>query len=133
MAATVGGPLADRDFRRAWFLELAAYALASMPGGRDELRRVVDPDSRTWSKFPNHEMLRTPGSSGPSGRPREPTLRARRCGSGSMTATATLQGFAFCRSLAGMSHLGALAATADLAHWNGCGSSSIPIAVRPGF
>ena len=41
MVATVGGPCADREFRRAWFLELGPYALASMPGGRDELRRVV--------------------------------------------------------------------------------------------
>src|SRR4051812_12486744 len=32
------------DFRRAWFLEVGPYVLASTPGGREELRRVVDPE-----------------------------------------------------------------------------------------
>ena len=32
------------EFRRAHFLEIAPYMLASMPGGREELRRVVDPE-----------------------------------------------------------------------------------------
>ena len=40
----VGGLWADRELHRAWFLELGPYALASMSGGRDELRRVVDPE-----------------------------------------------------------------------------------------
>jgi class 3 adenylate cyclase len=32
------------EFRRAHFLELGPYVLASTPGGREELRRVVDPE-----------------------------------------------------------------------------------------
>jgi class 3 adenylate cyclase len=32
------------EFRRAHFLEIAPYMLASTPGGREELRRVVDPE-----------------------------------------------------------------------------------------
>lgn len=43
-ATTFGGPWASREFRRAWFLEMAASVLADMAGGREELRRVVDPE-----------------------------------------------------------------------------------------
>jgi len=32
------------EFRRGHFLELGPYVLASTPGGRDELRRIVDPE-----------------------------------------------------------------------------------------
>src|SRR5712691_10305267 len=32
------------EFRRALFLGIAPYVLASTPGGREELRRVVDPE-----------------------------------------------------------------------------------------
>jgi class 3 adenylate cyclase len=32
------------EFRRARFLEFGPYVLASTPGGRDELRRVIDPE-----------------------------------------------------------------------------------------
>jgi class 3 adenylate cyclase len=32
------------EFRRAHFLEVGPYVLATTPGGRDELRRVVDPE-----------------------------------------------------------------------------------------
>ena len=32
------------EFRRAHFLEVGPYVLASTPGGREELRRVVDPE-----------------------------------------------------------------------------------------
>ena len=32
------------EFRRAHFLEIGPYVLASTPGGREELRRVVDPE-----------------------------------------------------------------------------------------
>jgi len=32
------------EYRRAHFLELGPYVLASTPGGREELRRVVDPE-----------------------------------------------------------------------------------------
>jgi class 3 adenylate cyclase len=43
-AAAVGGPWSERGFRRAAFLRIGPLVLASMPGGRDELRRIVDPD-----------------------------------------------------------------------------------------
>jgi class 3 adenylate cyclase len=43
-ATTFGGPWASRDFRRAWFSEMASSVLAETPGGRDELRRIVDPE-----------------------------------------------------------------------------------------
>ena len=32
------------EFRRAHFLEIGPYVLANTPGGREELRRVVDPE-----------------------------------------------------------------------------------------
>jgi class 3 adenylate cyclase len=32
------------EVRRAWFLEMGPYLLASTPDGREELRRVVDPE-----------------------------------------------------------------------------------------
>jgi hypothetical protein len=39
-----GGIHAVRESYRTFFLNLAPYVLASTPGGRDELRGVVDPD-----------------------------------------------------------------------------------------
>jgi hypothetical protein len=42
--AAFGGSAAGQDFRRANFLDLGRYALATMPGGREELRGVVDPE-----------------------------------------------------------------------------------------
>jgi class 3 adenylate cyclase len=39
-----GGRYVLPDFRRSHFLEIAPYMLASTPGGREELRRVVDPE-----------------------------------------------------------------------------------------
>ena len=38
------GRLVLPEYRRAHFLELGPYVLASTPGGREELRRVVDPE-----------------------------------------------------------------------------------------
>jgi class 3 adenylate cyclase len=38
------GRYALPEFRRARFLEMGPYVLASTPGGREELRRVVDPE-----------------------------------------------------------------------------------------
>ena len=35
---------ASPEGRRAWFLDIGPYVLASTPGGRDELRPVVDPE-----------------------------------------------------------------------------------------
>ena len=44
VAVSVRGPWAVREHRRQWFLEVGPYVLANTPGGRDGLRRVVDPD-----------------------------------------------------------------------------------------
>jgi class 3 adenylate cyclase len=41
---TYGGHLMDREERRAAFLRVGPYVLGSMPGGREALRRVVDPE-----------------------------------------------------------------------------------------
>jgi class 3 adenylate cyclase len=40
----IGGRFVLPEFRRAHFLEIGPYVLASTPGGRKELRRVVDPE-----------------------------------------------------------------------------------------
>lgn len=42
--AQVGDPWTSREARRAWFLAMGRYVLGSTPGGRDELRGVVDPE-----------------------------------------------------------------------------------------
>jgi hypothetical protein len=41
---TLGGTSASAEVRRAWFLDVGRYVLADTLGGRDELRRVVDPE-----------------------------------------------------------------------------------------
>jgi hypothetical protein len=43
-ASVAGGLNALSEFRRAWFSGLGPYMLTTMPGGREELRRVVDPE-----------------------------------------------------------------------------------------
>src|SRR3954451_3367276 len=40
----VRGTWASWEGRRGWFLDVARYVLASTPGGREELRRIVDPE-----------------------------------------------------------------------------------------
>jgi class 3 adenylate cyclase len=42
--AQIGGSWPSPEMRRAWFLHAGRYALASTPGGREELRRLVDPE-----------------------------------------------------------------------------------------
>jgi class 3 adenylate cyclase len=42
--STIRGSAVDRDFRRAQFLVLAPFVLATTAGGREELRRVIDPE-----------------------------------------------------------------------------------------
>src|SRR5262245_46968088 len=41
---TLGGAWASPEVGRAWFLDVGRYVLAETPGGRDELRRIVDPE-----------------------------------------------------------------------------------------
>jgi class 3 adenylate cyclase len=43
IAATVGGAWASPEAGRAWFVDAGRYMLAGTLGGREELRRVVDP------------------------------------------------------------------------------------------
>ena len=57
LAPTVGGPFAEHELYRAWFLELGPYALADLSGGRDELRGLPIPNSRSWSTSWNPETL----------------------------------------------------------------------------
>jgi class 3 adenylate cyclase len=42
--AELGGAWPSPEVRRAWFLIRGPYVLASTPGGREELRRLVDPE-----------------------------------------------------------------------------------------
>ncbi len=44
LAAAVGGPWVEPEFRRAYFSDLGPYVLAGTPGGREELRRIIDPE-----------------------------------------------------------------------------------------
>jgi class 3 adenylate cyclase len=44
IAKTTPGVWASSEVRRAWFLDVGRYVLAGTPGGREELRRVVDPE-----------------------------------------------------------------------------------------
>ena len=42
--AQLGGSWPSPEVRRAWFLTAGRYVLASTPGGREELRRLVHPE-----------------------------------------------------------------------------------------
>ena len=42
--AELGGSWPSPEVRRAWFLTAGRYVLASTPGGREELRRLVHPE-----------------------------------------------------------------------------------------
>ena len=42
--AQLGGSWPSPAVRRAWFFSAGRYVLASTPGGREELRRLVDPE-----------------------------------------------------------------------------------------
>ena len=44
VVAQLGGSWPSPEVRRAWFLTAGQYVLASTPGGREELRRLVDPE-----------------------------------------------------------------------------------------
>jgi len=117
LAAAVGGRQADREFRRAWFLELGPYALVGTPGGRDELRGVVDPELADLVE----DLQPRDAPSAWIVRPEWTTAGAFVAGSAVWFRVDDGHGnvAGFCilsKPGAGMSHLGALAATADLAH-----------------
>jgi class 3 adenylate cyclase len=117
IAETLGGAWGSPEGGRAWFLDAGRYVLAGTPGGREELRRVVDPavadlvDQLQPQDLPPVWINRT----------------------GFMTAGAEVTGSALwiridsahgervgaCimpKPAAGMSHLARAAATADLAY-----------------
>jgi class 3 adenylate cyclase len=115
--ARFGGPYALPESRRAAFLNLGRYILASTPGGREELRRVVDPALADLvdELHPEHVPLawivraqwRTAGADAVGSVVffRIDDGHGRLAGFGCLTKPA-----------AGMSHLGLAAAVADLAH-----------------
>jgi class 3 adenylate cyclase len=117
LVASVGGLWAERELYRAWFLELGPYALASMSGGRDELRRVVNPELEDLIE----DLQPREAPDAWIERPVWTTAGADVAGSAVWLRIGDRQGHpaGFCilsKLGAGMSHLGALAATADLAH-----------------
>ena len=95
---TLGGAWASPEVGRAWFLDVGRYVLAETPGGREELRRVVDPeladlvDELQPQDLPpvwiNRSGFSTAGAE----------ATGRRCGFESTTATVTVSVFASCRS-----------------------------------
>jgi class 3 adenylate cyclase len=115
--ARFGGPFGVPERRRAAFLHAARYVLASTPGGREELRRVIDPalvplvDELEPIEVPFAWTLR----------PEWTTAGADVAGSAVFfridDGHGRLAGFGLLtKPAAGMSHLGRAAAVADLAH-----------------
>lgn len=118
-SARIGGEWTKPEFRRARFLALGRYVLASTPGGRDELRRVVDPELADLVDELQPEDV--------------PLVRAGLLSMATIAGVAVqggsdlvfriddghgrLVGFGhLAKPAAGMSHLAAAAAIADLAH-----------------
>ena len=117
MAEAVPGAWASSEGGRAWFLEVGRYVLAGTPGGREELRRVVGPERShlvdqlqpddlppIWN---NESEFTTAGAEVTSSSVwlRIDDARGQRVGVCMLPKPA-----------AGMSHLAAAAATADLTH-----------------
>src|SRR5262245_41614556 len=117
LAETYGGTYAKREFRRAWFLEVGPYALASMSGGRDELRRVANPELADLIE----DLQPRDAPDAWIERPEVTTAGAHAASSVVWFRIDDRHGrlAGFCilsKPGAGMSHLGALVATADVAH-----------------
>jgi class 3 adenylate cyclase len=116
-AAAFGGPNAVPEFRRARFVEVGGYVLSTMPGGREALRHVVDPElADLVDELQPQEVplvLVAPAAM---------TFAGLSVGSSRMLiridgAQGQLAGFcSLLKPVAGMSQLAAAAATADLAH-----------------
>jgi len=116
-ARVLGGAVTSREFRRPYFSKLGPYVLASTPGGRDELRRVVDPELADLVD----ELQPQPAPPTWIVRPEWTTAGVDATGSAVWFRIDDGRGHVagFCvlsKPAAGMSHLGAAAATADLAH-----------------
>jgi class 3 adenylate cyclase len=118
VAAQLGGSWPSLEFRRAWFLGAGRYVLASTSGGREELRRLVDPelaDLVDELQTLAHPGVFAAGSKGLSGAIADEPVTA---------ISVRIEDdhkhvVGFCGMLkpaAGMSHLAAATATADLAH-----------------
>jgi class 3 adenylate cyclase len=116
-AAAVGGPWAAKGFHRSYFSQVGPYVLASTPGGKAELRQVVDPeladivDDLQPAAAPNAWVVR----------PEWTTAGANATGLAVWFRIdddhGNLAGFCILsKPAAGMSHLGAALAVADLAH-----------------
>jgi class 3 adenylate cyclase len=115
--ARFGGPFGVPERRRAAFLDAGRYVLAGTPGGREELRRAIDP-----ALVPLVEELE------PIELPFAWTLRPEWTTAGAEVAGSAvflriddghgrLAGFGLLtKPAAGMSHLGRAATVADLAH-----------------
>src|SRR5262249_18446676 len=112
-----GGRPGAPERRRAAFLHMGRYVLTSTPGGRDELRRVVDPelaelvDELQPQEVPSAWLVT----------PEWTTAGAEVAGSAVFfridDPNGHLAGFGLLsKPAAGMSHLGLLAAVADVAH-----------------
>jgi len=113
----VPGAFESWEVRRAWFLNVGRFVLAGTPGGRDELRRVVDPeltdlvDLLEPQDFPaiwtNRRDFTTAGAEATSA-----AMWIRIDGpDGQRIGVCQLP-----KPAAGMSHLARAAATADLTH-----------------
>ena len=118
VAAQLGGSWPSPEVRRAWFLGAGRYVLASTPGGREELRRLVDPelaDLVDELQTLDHPGVFAAGSKGLSGAiAEEPnTAISFRIEDGHEHLVGTC---GMIKPAAGMSHLAAATATADLAH-----------------
>ena len=112
-----GGSWPSPEVRRAWFLTAGRYVLASTPGGREELRRLVDP-----------EFADLVDELQPLEHPVVSVLRSTASGANADLSTTAITfriedshehvvGFcAVIKPVAGMSHLGAATASADLVH-----------------
>jgi class 3 adenylate cyclase len=109
----------EPDQLRAWFLEMGPFILAGTPGGRDELRRSVDP--QLADLVDELEPRQLPDAYEPQHRPRWTTAGSALTGStvffriddrhGHLAGICILT-----KPAPGMSHLGRAAAFADLAH-----------------
>ena len=130
--AQLGGSWPSPAVRRAWFLTAGRYVLASTPGGREELRRLVDPELADL--VDELQSLAHPVVSVLA------PLLERAAAFGDVAAGSTASGanadlpataitfriedshehvVGFCaviKPVAGMSHLGAATASADLVH-----------------
>jgi class 3 adenylate cyclase len=118
LAATLGGTWRDGEFRRAYFRdELGPYVLASTPGGRDALRRVVDPELADLiedlhpQEVPHTWIVRPVWTTAGADATGCDVWFRVEDGHGRVAGFCLLS-----KPAAGMSHLGALSTIADLAH-----------------